>query len=59
LLDLGFYLVPAAAGLAAGQGRGQLAEFPAGLGQRSAVEPGGLGGVQLRGVGEDGAPSAP
>ena len=54
--DLGFDLVPGAAGLAAGQGRGQLIQFLAGLGQRGAVEPAGLAVAQLRGVGQDGAP---
>ena len=43
----------AAAGLAAGQGGGQLVEFLAGLGQRGAVEPAGLAVVQFRGVGQD------
>ena len=56
LLDLGLHLVPAAAGLAAGQGGGQLVEFLAGLGQRGAVEPAGLAGMQFRGVGQDRAP---
>ena len=40
--------VPGAAGLAAGQGGGQLAEFVAGLGQRGPGEPQGLAVVQLR-----------
>ena len=39
LLDPGLDLVLAAAGLAAGQGGGQLVQFPAGLGQRGAVNP--------------------
>ena len=42
-LDLGLDLVPGAAGLAAGQGGGQLVEFLPGLGQGGAVEPGGPG----------------
>ena len=42
-LDLGGDLVLAAAGLAAGQGGGQLVQLLAGLGQRGAVEPAGLG----------------
>ncbi|HEV3293715.1 MAG TPA: hypothetical protein VG123_32445 [Streptosporangiaceae bacterium] len=46
--DLGFDLVAGAAGLAAGQRGGQLAEFLAGLGQRGALEPGRLGLVQFR-----------
>jgi hypothetical protein len=44
-----------AAGLAAGQGRGQLAQGPGGLGQ-GLVEAGRLGGVQVRGVGQDDPP---
>ncbi len=55
LLDLGGDLLLAAAGLPAGQGRGKAVQFPAGLGQGGAGEPGGLGSVQFRGVGQDGA----
>ena len=44
--DLGLDLVAGPAGLAAGEGGGQLAEFPAGLGQGGAVEPAGLAFVQ-------------
>ena len=44
-----------AAGLAAGQGGGQLVQLLAGLGQGGAVEAQGLAVVQFRGVGEDGA----
>ena len=47
LLDLSLDLVLAAAGLAACQGGGQLVQFPAGLGQRGAVEPARLAFVQL------------
>ena len=42
-----------AAGLAAGQGGGQLVQLPGGLGQRGAVEAAGLMLVQLRGVRQD------
>jgi len=46
-LDLRFDFCPGPAGLAAGQGGGQLVQFLAGLGEGGAVEPAGLGGVQL------------
>src|SRR5512135_3894383 len=46
-LDFGPDLLPRAAGLAAGQGGGELVELLPGLGQRGAVEPGGLALVQL------------
>ena len=46
--DLGFHLVPAAAGTAAGQGSGQVIQLLPGLGQGGAVEPGCLAGVILR-----------
>jgi hypothetical protein len=55
-LDLCLDFLAGTAGLAAGEGGGQVAEFLAGLGQGGAVEPGGLGGVQLRGVGQDSPP---
>jgi hypothetical protein len=45
--DLGLDLAAGAAGLAAGQRGGQLVQPLAGFGQGGAVEPGGLGGVQL------------
>ena len=46
-LDLRFGFCLRQAGLAAGQGGGQLVQFLAGLGEGGAVEPAGLGGVQL------------
>ncbi len=59
LADLGFHLRPAPPGLAAGEGRGQLVQHPACLRQGGAGEPGCLGGVQLRRVGQDGAALGP
>ena len=51
--NLRFHLGPGAAGLAAGQGGGQLVELPGGLGQRGAVEAAGLMLVQFGGMGQD------
>src|SRR5258708_4737051 len=53
LADLGFDLRAWPAGLAAGEGGGQLVQLPARLGQGGAGEPAGLLFVQLGGVGED------
>src|SRR5271165_1203904 len=51
--DLGLDLAAGPAGLAAGQGGGQLIQLPGGLGQRGAVEAAGLMGVQLGGMSQD------
>ena len=59
LADLRLDLAAGPAGLAAGQGGGQLIELPGGPGQRGAVEAAGLMGVQLGRMGQDGpAPGA-
>ena len=54
-MNLGLNGVEPAAGLAAGQGRGEFAEVPGGLGQ-GLVEAGGLFGVQVGRVGQDHPP---
>ena len=51
--DLRFHPPPGPAGLAAGQGGGQLVELPGGLGQRGAVEAAGLMLLELGGMGQD------
>ena len=51
--DLCLNLVPGRAGLAAGQGGGQLVQLPGGLGQRGAAEAADLMLMQLRGARQD------
>jgi len=54
--DLGLDFVPGAAGFAAGQGAGEIAEPRSGFREGGAGEPGGLRLVQFRGMGQDRAP---